>query len=116
MTTWVPEACTLPTVEQPLRVTEFDQLFATALRTQQRPSPTTLKWNLDPAAEVDARDLTARESACCTFFTFTFRPSDDALWLEVEVPPKYAEVLDALERQARNGTQPVPPDSEGPTA
>ena len=26
---WVPEACTLPTVEQPVRVAEFDELFAT---------------------------------------------------------------------------------------
>jgi hypothetical protein len=29
--TWVPEACTLPTVDQPLRAAEFDDLFATAL-------------------------------------------------------------------------------------
>jgi hypothetical protein len=28
---WVPEACTLPTVEQPFRVAEFDDLFAVAL-------------------------------------------------------------------------------------
>ena len=27
--TWVPESCKLPTVEQPLRVAEFDALFAT---------------------------------------------------------------------------------------
>ena len=25
---WVPQACTLPTVQQPLRVAEFDGLFA----------------------------------------------------------------------------------------
>ena len=33
---WVPEACTLPTVEQPLRVAEFDELFATAVRPVER--------------------------------------------------------------------------------
>jgi hypothetical protein len=37
-TRWVPEACTLPTVEQPLRVAEFDDLFATALRGIARPA------------------------------------------------------------------------------
>jgi hypothetical protein len=28
---WVPDACTLPTVEQPLRAQEFDDLFRDAL-------------------------------------------------------------------------------------
>ena len=32
---WVPEACTLPTVEQPLRLAEFDSLFATGLVDQE---------------------------------------------------------------------------------
>jgi hypothetical protein len=26
---WVPQACTLPTVERPLRLAEFNDLFAT---------------------------------------------------------------------------------------
>ena len=47
---WVPEACTLPTVDRPVRLAEFDDLFATALRGQQRLSPTVLRWRLDPAA------------------------------------------------------------------
>ena len=29
---WVTDACTLPTVERPLRLAEFDDLFATAVR------------------------------------------------------------------------------------
>ncbi len=29
---WVPDACTLPTVDQPLRVAEFDDLFARAAK------------------------------------------------------------------------------------
>ncbi len=28
---WVPDACTLPTVEQPLRLKEFDDLFRDAV-------------------------------------------------------------------------------------
>ncbi|GAA0452595.1 hypothetical protein Aca07nite_67410 [Actinoplanes capillaceus] len=97
---WVPEACTLPTVERPLRLAEFDQLFATALRRQQRLSPTKLRWNLDPVCEVTVRDLTVRESTCCSFFTFVFEPSDTALHLDVEVPHAHVEVLDALQRRA----------------
>ena len=52
--TWAPEACTLPAVDRPLRLTEFDDLFATALWAQQRISPTELRWPLDPAAEAKA--------------------------------------------------------------
>jgi hypothetical protein len=29
---WVPDACSLPTVDRPLRLTEFDDLFAVAVR------------------------------------------------------------------------------------
>src|SRR5947209_12417027 len=37
--TWVPVgACTLPTRKQPLRVAEFDALFAAALRSVERPA------------------------------------------------------------------------------
>ena len=101
--TWVPQACTLPTVEQPLRLAEFDALFATALRAQQRLSPTALQWHLDPAAEAGARNLTGRESACCSFFTFTVTGSDDELRLDVQVPAGHADVLDALASRAAAG-------------
>ncbi|MEV6847404.1 hypothetical protein [Actinoplanes sp. NPDC051411] len=100
---WAPEACTLPTVERPLRLAEFDGLFATALRAQQRLSATVLRWDLDPAAGEVARDLTGRESSCCSFFTFTFHPGDEVLRLDVEVPPAHVGVLDALARRAADG-------------
>ncbi len=99
-----PEACTLPTAERPLRLAEFDDLFATALRGQHRPTPTRLRWELDPAAEATARDLTARESACCSFFTFTFDSRRTApggpLELLAEVPAGQVAVLDALAARA----------------
>jgi hypothetical protein len=99
----VPEACTLPTEQRPVRLAEFDELFATALRGQSRLSPTRLRWRLDPAAERVARDLTRRESACCSFFTFTFAPEGGTLRLDVEVPEAYAGVLDALADRAAAG-------------
>ena len=100
MTHDAPEACTLPIVDRPLRLAEFDDLFATAVRDQQRLSPTSLRWRLDPAAEATARDLTARESSCCSFFSFTFAPDGDLLNLDVRVPVAHIEVLDALAGRA----------------
>jgi hypothetical protein len=103
---WAPEACTLPTVERPLRLAEFEDLFATALRGQQRLSPTALRWRLDPAAEPAARDLTVRESACCSFFSFSFARDGDAVRLDVLVPAAHVDVLDALADRAAAGMTP----------
>jgi hypothetical protein len=100
---WVPQACTLPTAQRPLRVAEFDDLFATALRGQQRLSPTALRWRLDPTVEQTARELTGRETECCSFFTFTFAPDGDAVQLDVAVPAAHIDVLDALANQAAAG-------------
>ena len=93
---WAPPACTLPTAERPLRVAEFDELFAGALRRQQRLAPTRLRWQLDPAWEATARDLTARETACCSFFSFTILPIGEGLQVDVRVPAEHVDVLDAL--------------------
>jgi hypothetical protein len=100
---WVPEACTLPTVERPLRAAEFDDLFATALRHQQRLSATALQWRIDPAAEATARDLIGRESSCCSFFSFAFTHDGDAVRLDVQVPAAHVDVLDALADRAAAG-------------
>ncbi|MEU8333849.1 hypothetical protein [Micromonospora sp. NPDC048839] len=100
---WVPEACTLPSVQRPLRSAEFDDLFTTALREQQRLSPTHLRWRLDPTAEATARDLTDRESSCCSFFTFTITVDTDTLRLDVQVPAAHVDVLDGLAHRAAAG-------------
>jgi hypothetical protein len=100
---WVPEACTLPTADRPLRLAEFDDLFATALRGQQRLSATRLRWRLNPAAERAARDLTGRESECCSFFSFTLVPAGGVLQIDVEVPTAHVAVLDALADRAAAG-------------
>jgi hypothetical protein len=98
----VPQACTLPAAQRPARAAEFDALFAAALRSQQRLAPTVLRWQLDPAAESAARDLASREAGCCSFFTFTFTRAEDAVQVDVEVPPASCGALDALaDRAAR---------------
>lgn len=96
----VPDSCTLPTAEQPLRVAEFDTLLASALLAQSRPAPTRLRWRLRPSSAPVARDLAARETECCAFFRFRFEPSEPALTLEIEVPAARTGVLDGLAARA----------------
>jgi hypothetical protein len=97
---WAPEACTLPTTEVPLRVAEFDQLFASSVRGIERVSPTELRMRLDAQAEATAQDLTERETQCCSFFTFGFTHSGAGLFLDITVPPPHVAVLDALSSRA----------------
>jgi hypothetical protein len=78
-------------------VAEFDKLFADGLLGLVRRGPTELELILDAATEATARDLTARETSCCSFFEFTFMPeSDQAFRLQVTVPAAHTGVLDAL--------------------
>ncbi|MEV0246362.1 hypothetical protein AB0H76_07240 [Nocardia sp. NPDC050712] len=93
---WVPDACTLPTVEQPIRVAEFDQFRADGVTRLRRVSPTGLELLLTAEAEPAGRDLAARESNCCAFFTFDFVFTTEGLVMRVEVPASYTEVLDAF--------------------
>ncbi|MEU7843474.1 hypothetical protein AB0B39_21260 [Micromonospora sp. NPDC049114] len=102
---WVPDACTLPTAERPLRLAEWDRFFVDAVRGIDRLSARHLRFQLDGAVRVEemARDLAARESSCCSFFTFDLsRPDPASLSLDVRVPAAHADVLDALAERARS--------------
>lgn len=102
-----PDACTLPTADQPLRLAEFDALFTNHTIGVDRVTPTGLVLTLtgppDLAAQV--KDLTDRESACCSFFTFTVSTDEDSgtesrVRLDVVVPDAHVDVLDALTERA----------------
>ena len=102
MTDMVPDACTLPTAERPLRTAEFEELFG-ALHRGERLSPTHLRLSVtgDDEREAAVRELTRRENECCTFFGFTVtRVAPAEIRLDVEVPAAYRDVLDALEEMA----------------
>lgn len=106
---WVaPDACTLPTAEQPLRVAEFDDLFTTAVTWVDRPDATRLLLGLpsDPAVAARAADLAMRESDCCSFFTFALTINGARLQLEITVPDARTDVLDGLAARATAGAQP----------
>ena len=103
----ISQFCTLPTAERPFRVAEFDQLFADHLRRAERVDPQTLDLTLDPESLATVEDLTARETECCSFFTFTFTSEDDGLRVDVTVPDAYVDILDVfVDRAARSSTSP----------
>jgi hypothetical protein len=99
----VPDACTLPTAERPLRSAEFDDLFTTAVRQVDRLDATHARLHLTgpPGLAARVRDLAARETECCSFFRFTTTRQDagDVL-LDIEVPAAHADVLASLVRRA----------------
>ncbi|MEV6560485.1 hypothetical protein AB0M22_32525 [Nocardia sp. NPDC051756] len=96
-TDWVPDSCTLPTAQRPMRVAEFDQFFTDAVQRAERPGRTRLDLLIDTDAVPLGRDLAARETDCCSFFTFTFEPAAGGSVLHIDVPLAHVEVLDALE-------------------
>src|SRR5690606_27892111 len=86
---WIaPDACTLPTADQPLRVAEFDDLFASSASSVDRPEATRLRLALraDPSVAARAADLAVRESDCCSFFTFALTVTGGEVHLDVSVP------------------------------
>ena len=101
-----PADCTLPTVDRPLRVAEFDDLFVTAVRSVTRESAVHATFELpaEPEVATTAASLTARESRCCTFWTFTLTMAGGRVTLDVQVPARHRDVLDALVDRARAAT------------
>lgn len=105
-----PDACNLPTAEQPLRVAEFDGLFERHVVLVERHGSTTASFVLrgPDGLEASVRDLTERESQCCSFFRFTVSrlPREESgcirVHLAIEVPPARADVLRALTERAQS--------------
>ncbi len=99
----VDASCSLPTAEKPLRLAEFDALFTGETTTVDRDSPTAARFGLrfDPSVAGRAAELSARETQCCSFFTFNVTVAADLLQLQVSVPAAHAGVLDALVDRAR---------------
>ena len=93
------DACTLPTAERPLRLAEFDDLFATSLRAVERMSATQAHLLLEggPGVAERTQALADAESSCCAFFTFGVTETPGGVVaFDIEVPTAYAEVLAGL--------------------
>lgn len=112
-TDWVPvHACTLPAIDQPTRVAEFDELFATSLREVQRAGGVDTRVRLvlagDEALPTRVQRLVDAENSCCSFFTFTLTlldagsssasgcPGETELALDIKVPPAHSRLLGRL--------------------
>jgi hypothetical protein len=100
---WVPAACTLPTAEQPLRRGEFDALFAEDVISVNQLSPLQVRLELRPDAEVAARaaSLAAKETGCCSFFTFGLSITEGRVAMTVSTEPAHEAVLAALGGRAQ---------------
>ena len=91
------------TADQPLRLAEFEALFAADVTDLRQLSADTTLLTLRPDAAVAARaaDLVVRETACCSFFEFTLTATGGQLTLQIRTPAAQIEVLDALVDRAR---------------
>lgn len=95
---WVPQSCTLPTGERPLRVAEWDALFAERMTALSRPQPLRLRLELagGPGIVERVRDLVEREGGCCSFFTFSVTTGEGVVRLDIAVDGEHEAVLEAI--------------------
>lgn len=100
---WVPEACSLPAVEQPLRRREFDDFFHADVIGVVPESPQQIRLELraEPAAAARAASLAAKETGCCSFFTFELKITDGSVSMTVSAPAAHEPVLAALAARAQ---------------
>jgi hypothetical protein len=100
---WVPDACTLPTTEQPVRREEFDHLFAADVIRIDHVSAQRVRLELraDPAAAGRAASLAASETGCCSFFTFQLTLTAGEVSMTVSTEPGHEPVLAALAARAQ---------------
>ena len=80
-----------------MRAAEFDELFHAAHEVRPlRPGHVSLQFDHDPALAAQAAELAARETACCSFFTFTLIVSGGMLRMDITAPAGQHAVVDAL--------------------
>lgn len=93
----ITDVCTLPTAERPLRLAEFDALFASSARSVTRDADgVRIRLVGSGGLREQVRDLTDRETACCSFFAFTIDGTDEDLLLHISVPSQHGAILEAL--------------------
>lgn len=99
---WVPESCALPTVEQPLRRREFDDLFGQDVLAVVRESPGRTRFELRADADVASRAaaLAVKETGCCSFFDFDLSISDGKVAMSIRTAVAHHDLLAALTRRA----------------
>ena len=74
---WVPDACTLPTVEQPLRAKEFDDLFRDAVTAVHRIDATRARLVLRAGTSVGRPGGRPGGAGDAVLFVLRVRPDRD---------------------------------------
>ncbi len=99
---WVPSSCTLPNAEQPLRLAEFDAFFASDVTgVEDLAGGVRLRLVPDDRVAVRASSLAARETQCCSFFTFTLTATGSELVLDITAPDARSDVVGEIATRAR---------------
>lgn len=79
----VPVACDMTQAPDSVaeRLQEYRRLLATAFLARER-THAGVRWRLRGGADIEAwaRDLAARENACCAFMTTTITVTDGEVW------------------------------------
>ncbi len=94
-------ACTLPTVDRPLRLAEFDALFALVTSVDHEGHVARLHLSGPPTLHEQVIDLTERESQCCSFFTFAVDGTESEVDLRITAPAPRAAIVAALVARAQ---------------
>lgn len=98
---WVAVACTLPSAERPLRLAEFDDLFTKGvLGVEQSAHGVRVELRPEPDLVARAAELAARETGCCSFFTFELSITHGRAAMTVSAASSHGEVLAALAERA----------------
>ncbi|HUH08504.1 MAG TPA: hypothetical protein VML96_11965 [Egibacteraceae bacterium] len=105
-----PIACTLPSEALGGRLADFRDLFANHLTAIDRdPLELRLTLTVNESQQASARDLFAQEQQCCSFFSFAFERTEDALLVRIGVPADAAPTLDDFEQLASGAFADVSP-------
>ena len=74
---WLPEACSLPTIEQPLRAKEFDDLFRNAVTAVHRIDAGRARLVLLPDPTLGGQGGRAGRAGGAVLFVLPVRPDGD---------------------------------------
>jgi hypothetical protein len=85
--------CTLTDDDARARFAEYDRLLAAAYIGRERIGGG-MRWALRPRVVDWARDLAAREQACCAFLTVSVEEVDDRVLWEMTADPAAQAVVD----------------------
>lgn len=98
----ITSTCTLSSAERLTRAADFDRLFTDVVLGVEHLEDATVRLALRADAPTASRaaELAARETACCSFFSFVLTAKAGSLILEVSVPDEHLPTLNTIAARA----------------